>query len=49
MNDKKLEDCPACEGSGRVTIAQYMRYGGKTKCPVCVGTGQILVLDKGEE
>jgi len=41
----ETEDCPACFGSGRITIAQYMKYGGKTKCFVCSGTGQIKVVD----
>jgi DnaJ-class molecular chaperone len=40
-----IEDCLACDGSGKVTIEQYMKRGGSTKCPVCSGTGQISVVD----
>lgn len=46
---RHLEDCPACDGSGRVSIAHYMKYGGPTKCELCNGTGQIYVLDKEPE
>lgn len=45
----RLEDCPCCSGSGRVTIETYMKYGGRTKCFACNGIGQIKVLDIGSE
>ena len=44
-----LEDCPLCDGSGRVSIETYMKYGGKTKCFNCNGIGQVKILDIPDE
>ena len=44
-----LEDCPLCDGSGRVSLETYMKYGGKTKCFNCNGIGQVKILDIPDE
>lgn len=38
-----LSSCPCCFGSGKVSIEDYLKHGGKTTCFACNGSGSLNV------